>query len=128
MGSKSGLHVNISGLSVLMVFTEKSEVVEQGNYLKFTQATDAAAVSKDNSREPTPLKQLLLATSERALVEASPFDRIWGIGFTAADAVRTLRKEWGQNLLGEALMKVRARIRTELNETSHRNESLNGSW
>ncbi len=118
MGPKSALHVRTSGLSLLMVFTEKLEVVEQGNYLKFTQANNAAALSKDNSRKPTPLKHLLLETAERALVEASPFDRIWGIGFTAADAVRTPKKEWGQNLLGEALMRVRARIRAELDEAS----------
>lgn len=48
----------------------------------------------------------LMATNEAELVEASPTDRIWGIGFSESDA-EFHRLEWGQNLLGNALMEVR---------------------
>lgn len=48
----------------------------------------------------------LLNTKSKTLVEASPYDRIWGIGFSARDALAN-KPEWGRNLLGEALMKVR---------------------
>lgn len=40
------------------------------------------------------------------LVEASPVDRIWGIGFGEYEAIANINK-WGENLLGKCLMKVR---------------------
>lgn len=76
-------------------------IVEEGNYHKFTISEDAAS-----------LKAMLLATGERELVEASPMDRIWGVGFTEKNAGHN-RVRWGQNLLGKALMNVRARLREE---------------
>ena len=47
------------------------------------------------------LKELLLNTRGCLIYEASPLDRIWGIGSTNIDDIR------GQNLLGKALMEVR---------------------
>lgn len=44
--------------------------------------------------------------------QASPRDRIWGIGFAAEEA-EGRRAEWGENLLGKALMRVRERLREE---------------
>jgi ribA/ribD-fused uncharacterized protein len=55
----------------------KLEIVTQGNYHKFTISEDA-----EN------LRRMLLATGERELVEASPYDRIWGVGFAEKDAER----------------------------------------
>jgi len=77
----------------------KSAVVEQGNYLKFTQCDR--------------LRELLWETYNKELVEASHFDRVWGIGYGVKDAGRTPREKWGQNLLGQAIMAVRERIRRE---------------
>lgn len=94
----------------------KSDVVEQGNYLKFTQATNAVSMKMDDVGDPVPLRDLLLATGQRELVEASKFDRVWGIGFDAQQAPSTPRDRWGQNLLGEALMSVRERVRAETEE------------
>jgi ribA/ribD-fused uncharacterized protein len=51
----------------------------------------------------------LKATGNRILVEASPVDRIWGIGRTVQEAAAGA--EWnGRNLLGEALMTVRGML------------------
>lgn len=53
------------------------------------------------------LRGFLLGTGERVLVEASPVDRVWGIGLAAGDPER-----WrGANLLGFALMGARGRLR-----------------
>ncbi|KZM27024.1 uncharacterized protein EKO05_0004967 [Ascochyta rabiei] len=82
----------------------KFDIVVQGNLHKFT-------VSEDAER----LREWLLATGERELVEASPMDRIWGIGFAERDAAAN-RHRWGQNLLGKALMEVRAKLRKEEGE------------
>ncbi|QRV94095.1 hypothetical protein RhiJN_22113 [Ceratobasidium sp. AG-Ba] len=77
---------------------ERINIVTEGTYLKFTQNED--------------IKTQLLATGDKELVEASPRDRIWGIGFGAKNAP-SKRNKWGANLLGKALMDVRQRIRAE---------------
>ncbi|GHG22198.1 hypothetical protein CBQ26_08125 [Deinococcus indicus] len=56
-----------------------------------------------------PLRSVLLATGEAELVEAAPNDRIWGVGFGEQDAPGA-RQAWGENLLGRALMAVRAEM------------------
>lgn len=57
------------------------------------------------------LKAFLLKTGSKILVEASPTDRIWGIGLTADSSDAKDPALWqGLNLLGFALMEVRARL------------------
>ena len=59
------------------------------------------------------LRRMLLATGDQMLVEASPKDKIWGIGLSAKEASNIPMEEWpGENLLGKALMEVRCRIRS----------------
>ena len=80
----------------------KFDVVVAGNMAKFGQ----------NPK----LRRKLLCTGERMLVEASSRDRVWGVGFTAKHALQH-RNQWGENLLGKALMAVRERLRgVELEE------------
>jgi ribA/ribD-fused uncharacterized protein len=53
----------------------------------------------------------LLETKPKILVEASPYDKIWGIGLSIADAIKTPKSQWpGQNLLGKALVEVRKKL------------------
>lgn len=52
------------------------------------------------------LRDFLLSTGNCEIVEASPVDNIWGIGFSSDKAMENIDK-WGQNLLGKCLMKVR---------------------
>ena len=57
------------------------------------------------------LGEYLLATGDRVLVEASPRDRIWGIGLGKRDPRAQDPLEWrGLNLLGFALMAARAQL------------------
>jgi ribA/ribD-fused uncharacterized protein len=54
------------------------------------------------------IHNLLLETGNLILVEASPYDTIWGIGLSEDDSRATDESQWkGLNLLGIALMKVR---------------------
>jgi len=73
----------------------KYQSVVNGNYLQFSQDEN--------------LKEILLNTDSRELVEASPLDKIWGIGFGEKSAEQN-REKWGSNLLGKALMEVRATL------------------
>ncbi len=74
------------------------DLVRDGNLAKFTQHAG--------------LRQVLLHTGNRVLAEASPFDRIWGIGMTARNPGASRPSCWqGLNLLGFALMDVREQLR-----------------
>lgn len=56
----------------------------------------------------------LLGTANRVLVEASPRDRIWGIGLGAGNERAADPRQWrGRNLLGFALMEARERLSPE---------------
>lgn len=73
-------------------------LVMRGNVCKFSQ-------------DPA-LKQFLLSTGDQILVEASPYDCIWGVGLAAEDPRIHDPRQWrGQNLLGFALTEVRDILR-----------------
>lgn len=74
------------------------EFVVAGNFAKFAQNPE--------------LRSFLIGTGDSVLVEASPLDRIWGIGLGANAAQANDPAQWrGLNLLGFALMEVRKRLR-----------------
>lgn len=57
------------------------------------------------------LREYLVATRRRVLVEASPVDRVWGIGLTADSEHATSPSQWrGLNVLGFVLMETRERL------------------
>jgi len=72
-------------------------IVYKGNYAKFTQNKD--------------LKDKLIATGTKTIVEASPVDFIWGIERGENDPLSLNPAHWrGTNLLGSAIMLVRNEI------------------
>jgi ribA/ribD-fused uncharacterized protein len=76
---------------------KRIEIVTAGSRAKFTQNEE--------------LRALLLATKGTELVEASPFDRIWGIGLAATSPLAQDPKTWrGQNLLGKILTELRTEL------------------
>lgn len=77
---------------------ERGNIVFRANVAKFTQNAE--------------LKTLLLDTGDRRMAEASPIDRIWGIGF-AADNPKAYNPDEreGLNLLGKVLEDVRTHLR-----------------
>lgn len=73
------------------------EIVVKANFAKFGYHKD--------------LREFLLNTRERILMEASPVDKIWGIGLAEDDPASQKPNLWkGSNLLGFALMEVRDQL------------------
>lgn len=63
------------------------------------------------------LREFLLKTGDRVLVEASPVDAIWGIGLAVDHPDASTPTSWrGLNLLGFALMAVRDELRVSMVE------------
>ena len=57
--------------------------------------------------------EYILSTGDAVLVEASPYDRVWGIGMLDSDEGINDPRNWkGRNLLGFVLMEARDIIRT----------------
>ncbi|NER59176.1 NADAR family protein [Pseudomonas sp. MAFF212428] len=73
---------------------QRFAIVLRANQAKFAQNAELGA--------------FLRATGERVIVEASPVDRVWGIGLAQDDERASRPDRWrGLNLLGFALMQVR---------------------
>jgi len=73
------------------------DLVVTGNLAKFSQHPER--------------RDFLVATGSQVLVEASPRDRIWGIGLAADHQFCASPEHWpGLNLLGFALMEVRQQL------------------
>lgn len=54
------------------------------------------------------VKDVLFSTVGQVLAEASPYDKVWGIGLSATDRRSQDQNEWrGQNLMGKLWMQVR---------------------
>lgn len=86
------------------------QIVCRGTYEKFRQNPE--------------LLDILLLTRDQEIVEASPYDAIWGVGLSEEGAARWYKewvsmtarapadKDWpGLNLLGKALMAAREMLR-----------------
>ncbi|XP_069127851.1 uncharacterized protein [Argopecten irradians] len=75
-------------------------IVEEGNMAKFSQNKE--------------LLNIICASNPKMLVEASPLDRIWGIGLSSDDPRAWNRATWnGENKLGKALTKIRCQLMLE---------------
>lgn len=64
-------------------------------------------------RQNPHLRDKLLATGNKTFVEASPYDKIWGVGITVCPEAADPRNWKGLNLLGQILEEVRAELRKE---------------
>lgn len=96
-GAAKALGRQVRGFDEAIWAARRFDLVVAGNVAKFGQSPR--------------LRDYLLGTRHRVLVEASPVDRIWGIGLVATDPRATDPSRWpGLNLLGFALMAARARL------------------
>jgi ribA/ribD-fused uncharacterized protein len=97
-GAAKALGRSVRNFDEALWVERRSDIVVDGNLAKFSQSSRLTAY--------------LLATKDRVLVEASPVDRIWGVGLSADDEHIENPERWrGLNLLGFALMRVREHLR-----------------
>lgn len=92
---------SISNFNQELWDANKFDIVRKGNFLKFSQNKN--------------LKKILLSTGNKILVEASHYDKIWGIGLSESDAYKLCPEDFlknGQNLLGKILMSVRDELKS----------------
>ncbi|WP_459195698.1 NADAR family protein [Wukongibacter baidiensis] len=76
----------------------KYSIILNGNYNKFIQNDD--------------LREFLISTGDKIIVEASPYDKVWGIGMLSSDEGVENPNNWrGENLLGFGLMEVREELK-----------------
>jgi len=72
----------------------RESIVTRGNYLKFSQHSH--------------IREILMKYKDKILVEASPYDKIWGIGLGPSDPKVKDESNWnGLNLLGKCIMTAR---------------------
>lgn len=98
----------------------RERIVTEASLAKFGRPVSEEGFRRGNGDEAGELpadeggrlRAALLETGEREIVEASPRDRIWGVGFGAKNAGGR-RERWGLNLLGKALMEARRTLREE---------------
>ncbi|ROT32593.1 NADAR family protein [Micromonospora sp. HM5-17] len=96
-GAAQALGRRVRGFDQEVWDAHRFDLVVAGNMAKFGQHPE--------------LRDYLLGTRDRVLVEASPIDRIWGIGLAATDPRAADPTRWrGLNLLGFALMRVRRQL------------------
>jgi ribA/ribD-fused uncharacterized protein len=97
-GAAKALGREVRGFDEQRWAQRRFEIVVDANMAKFGQHPE--------------LREFLLATGDRVIVEASPRDRVWGIGLAADDERAQSPDQWpGLNLLGFALMETRHRLR-----------------
>lgn len=96
-GTAKALGREVKGFDQTIWDQQRMEIVIRANEAKFSQNSS--------------MGEFLISTGTRVLVEASPVDKIWGIGLSEQDKEAENPLLWrGLNLLGFALMKVRSTL------------------
>ena len=66
------------------------------------------------------LKEALLATHPKLLVECNPYDCVWGIGLGKTNPAARDKSQWrGKNLLGNILTEYRDKLWAETHSQTH---------
>ena len=93
-GKAKAIGRTVKGFDQTIWEEHRMEIAVSGNVAKFSSNPE--------------LKEFLISTGKRILVEASPVDKIWGIGLEEKNSSSSNPYKWkGENLLGFALMEAR---------------------
>jgi len=96
-GAVKAVGRSVKGFDQAVWDANKFDLVVNANLAKFGSNDD--------------LRDFLISTGKRVLVEASPVDKVWGIGLAQDNEAASNPNLWkGENLLGFALMEVRTQL------------------
>ena len=100
-GEAKDLGRKVIGFNEEVWLKHRFDIVVKVNLAKFSQHPE--------------LKEYLLSTEDSVLVEASPVDKLWGIGLSEDNPNKENPNLWkGLNLLGFALMEVREQLKVKI--------------
>ena len=117
MAGKARLFGDEAQLDAILAATSPAQAKELGRGVRGFSAElwdkQCVAIVREGSvakfGSSPALRSYLVGTGDRVLVEASPRDRIWGIGMGRDNPSVERPSQWrGHNLLGFALMQARA--------------------
>ncbi|HEY6722612.1 MAG TPA: NADAR family protein [Polyangiaceae bacterium] len=120
MAGKARLFGDAAALSAILDAATPAEAKKLGRQVRgFIEATwkqhcsrIVVSASLLKFGQNPALGDFLVASGDSVVVEASPRDRIWGIGMSQSNPAARDPRHWrGQNLLGFALMEARHRLR-----------------
>jgi ribA/ribD-fused uncharacterized protein len=87
-----------------------------------------AVANREKFGQNEHLKAILMATGNTVMVEASPYDKIWGIGLAANHPDAKNPAKWrGLNLLGQVLTQLKKHFLELDNSNSNQNTNINAS-
>jgi hypothetical protein len=122
MAEKARLFKDNESLNRIMKATDPSDQKRYGRAVRGFDAQKWSSVcyqvvlraTLEKYRQNPELCEKLLATESLTFVEASPKDKIWGIGMDKNHKDATKPGRWlGKNLLGKAITEARTIIRQE---------------
>ena len=120
MNAKAALFRDTEALKKIMATTDPAEMQRIGrtvkNYNEEVWKSQREQIVYEFSlarfSQIDYLKKYLLSTDDAILVEASPIDKIWGIGLDIASAKVTPEEQWpGLKLLGKSSTRVKHTLR-----------------
>lgn len=87
---------------------------DAGKWMAVCQDVMVPALVSKFEQDPYAL-EVMMSTGDAIIVEASPYDNIWGIGLSADDPDAQIPGRWkGKNFLGKVLMRARDELRQRL--------------
>jgi hypothetical protein len=121
MASKAALFEDEETLALIMEAVTPIKQKELGRKVKNFDATKWNAVCRDVVYQANlakfshpVMRAYLEKFGDDEIVEASPVDRIWGIGLHFNDEAALDKSKWrGTNWLGEAIMRARTTLRSQ---------------
>ncbi|CCG83156.1 protein of unknown function [Taphrina deformans PYCC 5710] len=112
MAAKARLFRDHDSERLIIDATEPEQVRDLGRKIKnfdgklWNEKKFALVLDGNRAKFKDPiLRAVMLGTGDRIFVEASPVDRIWGVGFDRDEAPKRV-SEWGENLMGKVMMQV----------------------
>lgn len=119
--AKADLHGDAATADRILAASDPAEMKRLGGEVDLDPARWSEGVMKrimetglvEKFRQNRHLKEVLISTEQKMLVEASPQDRFWGVGVNMKNIMQMNPSQYpGQNELGKLLESIRSKLST----------------